>query len=134
MTIEELIAALEAATEPSRKLDAAIWDTLGLVDEYHCRTWCRMNSRTDLTRDMFLEAWAPHFMSSVDDVLTILSPNAYWLLGAGKTRPDEPLYGAQVFRPGREKPIGAGESDVAPATAFSIACLRAREPRIKGDE
>ena len=73
MTREELIAALEEATEGSRQLDVDIFRFIGLteVQERHCRQWCRMDGRrTDLTREHYLIAWAPDFTTSLDAALS----------------------------------------------------------------
>jgi hypothetical protein len=63
-------------------------------------------------------------MTSVDAVMTLLPAGAYWLLGAGKELPDEPLFGAQIFRPSGEV-IGQAETDTSPASALLAAVLRA---------
>ncbi|WP_202306484.1 hypothetical protein [Mesorhizobium sp. L-8-10] len=39
-------------------------------------------------------------------------PNHYWMLGKGKTRPDEPLFGFALFdKRDAEEPIACGEHD-----------------------
>ena len=70
--IPDLLTRLRAATEPDRELDAEIWETLGLTraNEDHCRHWCGMDGRTDLTRKRFIAAWAPLFTASLDAART----------------------------------------------------------------
>lgn len=79
-TPTELLAALQAATGPSRELDAAIFRYIGLTEaqERHARSWCRMDRRTDLTRDDFIRSWAPAFTSSLDDALTLVPEGWIW--------------------------------------------------------
>lgn len=127
-----LIERLQAAPGPDRAIDADIFRAIGLTEaqERHCKDWCRMDGRTDLTTDRYIAAWAPAFTRSVDDALTLLPPGLWWLLGAGKARPDEPLYGAQIRDPGRaleDPPIAEAEHPTSPAIALSIAALRSRE-------
>lgn len=128
--LDDLISRLEAATEGSRELDAEIFRWIGLTErqERHCRDWCRMDGRTGLTREHYIGAWAPAFTESVDDAMTLLPEGAWFLLGAGKTRPDEPLYGALIMRAGDiDGPaLGEGEHPTSLPTATVIACLRAR--------
>lgn len=61
-----LIERVEAG-ETGRELDAEVAEAAGLVDEAHCRQWCAMDGRTDLTRARFISAWAPFFTTSIDD-------------------------------------------------------------------
>jgi len=78
MTIEELIAALETANLLSRKLDAAIYRLVGLRsdEEAHCRDWCRMDGRTDLTRDRYILSHAPRYTESIDSAMTLVQASA----------------------------------------------------------
>jgi hypothetical protein len=112
---------------PSRALDAEIWNTIGLLDnhERHCRDWCRQNRRSDLRRGHYLLAWAPEFTSDLDAATTLMPGKLYWILDKGRTRPDEPLYGARAFRPGEDVPIGEAETNTG-AAALCAAALRAR--------
>ncbi len=54
--------------ETGRAIDGEIWlvtiwtDT----DEGHYRSWTMQNGRTDLTRQMFVDAWTPAFTISID--------------------------------------------------------------------
>ena len=78
MTIKELIAALETANSLSRKLDAAIFRLVGLtsVQEDHCRQWCRMDGRADLTRDRYIMTHAPRYTESIDSAMTLVQASA----------------------------------------------------------
>jgi hypothetical protein len=74
-TLLALASRCEAASGPDRELrelDAAIWDACGLVDEGHCKSWCSMNGRTDLTRAMYILAWAPRYCWSLDAALSLV--------------------------------------------------------------
>lgn len=74
--LQDLIGRLEKAEGPDRELDALIWDRLGLVNETHCRDWCRMDGRTDLTRDRYIAAWAPNYTKSLDDAMKLVPATA----------------------------------------------------------
>lgn len=60
------------AEEPSRELDADVWDTIGLtpIQEKFARDWCYQNGhqsgRTDLTRRLYLLAWSRAYTTSRD--------------------------------------------------------------------
>jgi len=45
-------------------------------------------------------------------------------MGKGRTRPDEPLYGAQILD--GERAIAEAENDASPALALLCAALKAR--------
>jgi hypothetical protein len=131
--IADLIARLEKAEGPSRELDAEIFAHIGLTElqESHCRSWCRMAGRTDLTRERYIDAWAPAYTASIDAALTLVPDGMWWLIGAGRIRQREPLYGAQIMRHDPDPPytsdvIAEGEHDAGAAVALCIAALRAR--------
>lgn len=58
-------------------------------------------------------------------------PGAWYLIGKGKTRADEPLYGAQIMF-GSDEVLGSGEHDTNPAIALLIALFAALAERAKG--
>jgi hypothetical protein len=59
------LAERVCAEEPSRELDADIWDTTGLTDdnEAHGREWCRRNA---LPRRRYLIAWSPAYTTDLN--------------------------------------------------------------------
>ena len=117
MTREELIAALQAAKEPSESLDLAIAE------------WCFENGGVGgINYDP--EWWVARnggFTGSVDGTLALMPSGCAYILGRSKTQPDEPQFGAQVFRDmsGLEV-LGEGESDAHLAIALLLAILQAR--------
>ena len=129
MTISALSALLEAATGPDRQIDADIFRAIGLTakQECHCVEWCRMDRRTDLTREKYIAAWAPEFTRTLNDALTLV-PKDWRLIDLHQT--SEGLWHAGVCRPGIE--VGTDEACALPAIAISIAALRAREDDLNG--
>lgn len=74
-------------------------------------------------------AASPRFTSSVDDALDLVPVGKWYLAGKGKTREDEPLYGAQILGGEileRDTVIAEGEHDAHQALAICIAAIRAR--------
>jgi hypothetical protein len=65
-----------------------------------------------------------NYVHSLDAAIHVVLPHRYWLIGKGKTRPTEPLYGAQVLI--GEQVTAEAESDVSPALALVIAGLKDR--------
>ena len=116
----ELIERLEQAEEGSRELDAEIWQLIGLTEaeDEHCRMWCRQDGRTDLTREMFIEAWAPKFSRSLDAALTLLGK------GYGAVEIIIHESGEATVRVGH--PYTSADGKTAPL-ALCAAALRARE-------
>jgi hypothetical protein len=39
-----------------------------------------------------------HFTRDVGPALALIDPSLYWLIGKGKVKPDEPLYGCQIYQ------------------------------------
>lgn len=78
------LRALAARVETevgNRALDVEIWDEgIGLTDaeEQHCRIWCGMDRRTDLTREMFLHAWAPRYTTDLTAAASAM-PEGWWV-------------------------------------------------------
>jgi hypothetical protein len=73
------------------------------------------------------------YTSSLDAAATLMPDKLYWLLSKGRTRPDEPIYGAQAFRPGNDVPFGEAETDTSAAAALCSAALRARAAMVGDD-
>lgn len=81
MTLLELRDCLAKATGPDKKLDVAFFKMVGFTpaQEEHCRRWCRM----DLTREQYIDAWAPQFTGSIDAAVTlrpetVISERHFW--------------------------------------------------------
>ena len=130
MTREELIAALEKATGPSRDLDAAIFAHVGLTEfqERHCRQWCGQNGRTDLTRGHYLAAWAPDFTRSIDAALTLVPEGWRWSLDWTQRSGYQDCGRADLYAPGSgiQPPDVCDVYAATPAIALCIAALKAQ--------
>ena len=120
----DLIARLEAATGPDRALDAEIArDVCGLV----IHEWPDWIARTSAMHD-FPALWpTPFYTESVDAAMTLIPDGFWWTVGAGRTRPDEPLYGAFIYD--GDDLVGSGETEVSAAIALCVAALKARGER-----
>lgn len=73
----------------------------------------------------------PELTVSLDAATALVErvlPGAWYLIGMGKTRSTEPLYGAQIMF-GSNEMLGEGEHDATLAIALCIALLRALEAR-----
>ncbi len=116
----DLIAALEKAEGPSRELDAQIHTQCGVIDEGHCNSWCRMDGRTDLTRDHFIAAWAPCYTASLDAALSLVPEGDREVIVAMRSN-RKPCAEISSF-PGYVSAHGA-----TPAIALVIAALRAMD-------
>jgi hypothetical protein len=122
--ISALIEKLEAAKVGSRELDADIFRIIGLTEaqERHCREWCRMDGRTDLTRDRYIAAWAASFTTSLDAALTLVPEARQWTL---ESTPRETA--ATVYLDWERDPYDKYSAfNATPALALSIAALKAR--------
>jgi hypothetical protein len=73
-TLKALRDRIKGLEGPDRKVDAALWVFIGLDEreEVHCRSWCRMDGRTDLTREHFISAWASSYTESIDASLALV--------------------------------------------------------------
>lgn len=112
MTPAELIAALEAATGPSRELDVALFASVGMSDlqERHCAQWITNNKDRGVTRDHYLFAWAPRYTASIDAAMTLMPANHWWMvMGTAAKCGAYAAYGA------------------TPAIALCAAALKARK-------
>jgi len=130
--LSSLIERVEAATGSDRRLDALIDCAIRFPDlrparpddhEKHHRgfppgqgdIWCPTG---------FLMARS--YTRSVDDVLTLLPEGYGWLVGNGRTRPDEPLGGARITSLSGDTVIAEAEA-ATPVLALLAAILRARQ-------
>ena len=107
-----LIAALQNATEGSRELDERIALYVG---------WA-------VQPDGQVQAGMPAYSTSLDAAVALVPDGMWWLLGKGRTRPDEPLYGAQIMPSHNDldvAPYSVGEGHT-PALAMCCTALRAR--------
>jgi hypothetical protein len=140
--LDDLIARIAAATGPDRALDAEIAVALRIVSDKApkwLRRWTgpfalisfegsdpgqlgamRPNGENAVN-------WpAPRFTASLDAAITLIPDDLWWCIAKGKTRPDEPLYGAQIL--GGEKLVAESECDGSAALCLCIAALKARTP------
>jgi len=69
--LREMLERVESATGPDREIDCALAELFGLVDEAHCKSWCAMDGRTDITREMFVRAWSKHYTESIDAAVAL---------------------------------------------------------------
>lgn len=138
-SVEMLIAKLQEATgSPDPYLDAEIEAFIrGGVPAYRCSDSTRRSygpsvvfMRDDGSNILYGDWWsAPSLTGSLDAALSLLPADSWFVLGAGKTRPDEPLYGAAILRAGDidATAIGDGEHPTSLAIAVCIAALKARQ-------
>lgn len=128
----DLIRRLEDAKAASYELNVEVWKLIGLTpkQETHCSMWCRQNGRDDLTRDDYLNAWAPPYTSSIDAAMTLLGPPGYPLWTVTLNGRSHGAHGmtwtAEVTVPSSEF---QGQSSAHPALAVCVAALRARVGR-----
>jgi len=82
--LKDILARVEMATGPDCEIGAMIYELSG-INEAHCLDWCRMDMRKDITRDMFLKAWAPSFTASMDPCIDLAEralPGWAWKCGS----------------------------------------------------
>jgi len=130
MTINDLIFRVKQATGSDPRLNAEIACAFIFTD-------CRPADPNDFggkygyqPESIFIEnsgfLLADNFTGSVDDALCLLDrlkPGCFYLLGRGKTRHDEPPYGAQLMF-GSDEILGFGEAPTMPL-AIILALLEA---------
>ena len=124
----ELMQRLESADGPDRKLDVAIGTHVSGLSVAHFQEAIDQIGVKGSGWTPDEEEW-PRYTDSVDAALTLVPMSLYWLVGCGKLRPTEPLYGAQVLAHDRSV-IAEAESDATPAIALCIAALRIRADQI----
>jgi hypothetical protein len=111
ITLEHALAMLRAAPGPSPELQRAI--PLAFFDR---ADYPKVGT---LVSNACGENWP---IDACIELVGYLLPDAYWIAGKGKVRPDEPMFGARILE--GETPIGEGESDHLPI-AFLIAIFSA---------
>jgi hypothetical protein len=120
MTASSLLSRPEALTGPSREVDAEIALATG---------WARgtMPNGEQYWRNPAMQICPqpPRYTESLDAAVALVADDLYWLIAKGVTRPDEPMYGAQILA-GTDV-IAEAEHNANPAIALVIAILRARE-------
>lgn len=137
MTIEELIEALQKAEGPSRELDVRLHFTLheqkrvisiksinDCGDGHYSVEGINVSGQRCIYGDDI-----PLYTASVDAAMALserVIPGCFYLVGKGKTRADEPLYGAQIMF-GSNEVMGAGETDASSAIALVLATLKAKQ-------
>ena len=129
MTHTDLIARLQAADGPSRELDAEIWlaTTPGATRKKWGYThlasgrWCEIDETRDATHRLIL---VPTYTDSLDAAVSLVPNDLYYLIGRGRSHPDEPLFAAQVLD-GADV-VGEAEHDANAPIALVIAALLAR--------
>lgn len=127
MTRHELIAELEGLTPQCFQMPIRDKQTLLFWIWWHgASTESNKVSPSPPSED-YIESKLtskPDYLRSIDDAKGVIRKGRYWVLAVGKTRPDEPLYGAQVFD-GQAMTAGA-ESTVSEALALVLAALKDR--------
>jgi len=138
MSERDLIERISAATGPDRALDAEIAAFVKQCSR-NAPAWVRnwqglwapapkVNSgAVALWHDSGeLSVWwnAPEFTASIDAALTLVPEGLNWLIGRGRARPDEPLYGVQLLD--GERVVAGAENNATPALAICAAALKAR--------
>lgn len=127
LDLAQIIYGLQEATGPVRSIDAAIFEAAAMVDEHHCQEWCRMNGRTDLSRDMYVRAWAHEFTLSMDAALRLVPKDHRWYVADSDTdsggKPVAAVYRTEdLLKTGIiVRSVGA-----TPAIVLCIAALKAR--------
>lgn len=122
----DLLARVKAATGPDRRLDRALWATFQGGDYPGVLCWDGLGV-------------AP-FTASLDAALALVErvlPGVWYVLGKGKLRADEPLYGAKLLFTA-DGTLGEGEHEHSQALALLAALLSAlttadRLPSDNGD-
>lgn len=141
--LRDLLARVRGASGEDRWLDAEICAALRVVPDFDDSIYI-LPLKIDVERDwdgprirVFTEReggkeWreasrrAPFLTASVDACIALAErvlPGMNRIIGKGRTRPDEPLYGAQILD--GEKPIGEGESEHSEALALLASILSA---------
>jgi hypothetical protein len=145
MSISDLLARVQAATGPDRVLDLLIFaattpdhtmmldpgstdgvrgSSFGPASEFDLMNW---EGREDRAAKYHAP---PEYTRSVDDALALverLLPGFWYVLGRGRSRPDEPLYGVALYAgdpdPVRDGHLGEGEHEASAPLAILTALL-----------
>lgn len=124
--LEALIANLEAAPFGARGFDEDIWRAFGgkvvpvreVGGHEHLRWVDADGSRR--------RQETTHFTTDLRAAYSLIPKGAWFLMGAGRTSPSEPLYGCRITSPDDEALLGEGEHHHSLCLALCIAALRAR--------
>lgn len=119
MTSQELIAALEKATEPDRELDVAI---------YHLLYPTTRIEGDKYVNDCFLEPM-PFYTSSIDAAMTLVPEGHKWKCGYSRHVP----HNAEVIDYEGRNGSFVGECDSNRAIALCIASLKSRATSQSGE-
>jgi hypothetical protein len=115
--LTSLIERVEKASGPDRELDVAV--DLALFPDH------RISGDHILDRMGFGKP-IPHYTASLDAVMALMPDGHGWLVGNGRTRPDEPLGGAQICSLDGKELVAESEAST-PVLALLSAILRARQ-------
>lgn len=130
MSAPSIIDQIRALTGPDRKVDGQLWCEIQGVEflrmtsqgeGFHYLANGSRSRRDDL---------AP-FTDSLDAALALAEqaiPGVWWVLGKGKTRAEEPLFGARLLF-GADQVLGEGEHEDRAALAVCLAVLDALSRR-----
>lgn len=127
--LDALIARVEAATEGSAELDLDILNALGP------RQWIWLDRRDEtITHEQYGPGAVGNPVTSMDRLsrsldaaMTLIPDDLWWILGKGRTRPNEPLYGVQLRNPSGPDAVAAeAEHPTSIAVAICLAALKAR--------
>lgn len=135
MDLAELIERVEALDGPDREVDALVEIELrrqqayqvGLNDEQRAK-WRPVGGKGEV-EEGGARYHSPVYTASLDAAVALVDralPGSWYLIGKGKTRATEPLYGAQIMF-GSDEVIGEGEHDASPSIALVLATLKAME-------
>lgn len=145
MNIDELITALEQATEPSRELDARIrkaaFGDFAFCGDHEGGSWCgdcanddcgapvgMVSNRTSLPSNWEEDEFLPNYTTSIDAAKTTVPEGHTWACGSANEN-DEPW--ACVTSPlDSDEDGGCKDYDgsaLNEATALVIASLKARK-------
>lgn len=145
MDLASLLALTLAAAGPDRDLDCALAVMLDGF-EIHRREWrdedlyCKVDDDGCLNMPgQGADMLVPEYSGSMDDVLAFaerLFPGCWYTFGRGRTRPDEPLYGAILVTPEIDgaEPFGEGEHEASTQLAIIVALLDAKSRPVQDAE
>jgi hypothetical protein len=117
ISLQHALDLLRAATGPSAELQRMIPLAFADRDDYPTVGTLVSNACGD--------CWP---VDACIELVGYLLPDTDWFLARGKTRPDEPLFGARILDEDAQ-PIGEGESDSLPI-AFLIAIFSALSAKV----
>lgn len=138
----DLLTRLESGSGNDHQLNIDICEKLGLAPKEYfgskvtSYSWESGVINTEKARH--LDALRPPpILTSIDASLSLVErmlPGSFYFLGKGKLKPDEPLFAAQIYKPGDigdEGLLGEAEHASSQPRALLIALLRAldQEPQ-----